>query len=716
MNTQLPLENDLKRFFGYNEFRHNQKEIISAILKRQDVLAILPTGAGKSICYQLPAMMMPGLAVVVSPLISLMQDQVLSLTKNGIPAAFLNSSLYAQDMHMVLNNMQAYKLLYVAPERLADKTFLERLQKIDVSFFAIDEAHCISQWGHSFRPDYRQLSLLKTAFPKANIIALTATATQDVQKDIISQLVMQTPYIEKASFNRPNLTLLIDYKENEKISLCQFLKKHVNESGIIYAATRKKVDETHQMLSDLGFTVGKYHAGMTDSERTTAQHHFVYGKINLIVATVAFGMGIHKPDIRFIVHVDMPRSIEQYYQEIGRAGRDGLPAECLMLYSAKDKEIYDYFLKDIEEKSVRESVKAKTDAMYSLCRTGYCRRKWLLGYFGEKYPADVCNNCDNCLNYVDDMDATIDAQKILSCVYRLQQGFGIKYVIDVLRGSRNKNILERRHDSLSTYGLMRDQSEGDLLLVINALLDQGYLKRSEGDYPLLQWTERSREVTSGATKMMIRRFKSFSERIVRRNQNTNDTIESDYNPKLFKELVALRTEWATNTQVPPFVVFGDRTLMEMAFRYPTTRESMLGINGLSLTKWEKYGQSFVDCIQAFCNTYPDTAKTQTKRPMFLETSPSSVESARLFRLGQSIAQIAQQRKLSPGTILDHLVEQITLGADLDISALVPASRQESINQAITAVGLEKLRPIKEALPEDFTYEEIKLVAAFKRRN
>ena len=432
MNATSTLEESLKHFFGYNEFRQNQKEIISAILEDRDLLAILPTGAGKSICYQLPALMMPGLAVVISPLISLMQDQVLSLTKNGIAAALLNSSLYAPDMHRVMNNMQAYKLLYVAPERFADKIFVEKLQKIEVSFFAIDEAHCISQWGHSFRPDYRQLSLLKTAFPKSNLIALTATATKEVQEDILSQLLMQAPHIVKASFDRPNLSFLIDFKDDESDQLRQFLEKHPDEPGIIYAATRKKVDETYEELSHLGFKLGKYHAGMPDHERSMAQQDFGYGRVNLMVATVAFGMGIHKPDIRFIVHLDMPRSIEQYYQEIGRAGRDGLPAECLMLYSPQDMQLYDYFLQEVAEKEVRESMRAKTKAMYNLCRTWYCRRKTLLKYFDEIYPADNCHSCDNCLHNVEEMDATVDAQKILSCVHRLQQGFGAKYVIEVL--------------------------------------------------------------------------------------------------------------------------------------------------------------------------------------------------------------------------------------------------------------------------------------------
>lgn len=712
MNT---LEENLKHFFGYNEFRQNQKEIVSAVLKRQDVLAILPTGAGKSICYQLPALMMPGLAVVISPLISLMQDQVLSLTKNGIPAALLNSSLYFQDLQMVMNSLQDYKLLYVAPERLADKTFIEKLQKIDVSFFAIDEAHCISQWGHSFRPEYRQLSLLKTAFPKSNLIALTATATKEVQEDIASQLLMQAPHIEKASFDRPNLTFLIDFKEDEENQLLDFLEKHPDESGIIYAATRKKVDETYENLSYKGIKLGRYHAGMTDHERTTAQNDFVYGRTQLMVATVAFGMGIHKPDIRFIVHLDMPKTIEQYYQEIGRAGRDGLPAECLMLYSPQDIKIYDYFLKDIPEFKVRESMKAKTDAMYKLCRSWYCRRKDLLEYFDEKSPKSTCNNCDNCVHNMEEIDATIDSQKILSCIYRLQQRFGAKYVIEVLRGSKNKNIFERGHDKLSTYGLMKDQSEGDLLNLIHALLDQGFLKRSEGDYPVLQWTEQSRGVTSGTTQVILRRYKSLSERIIQR-EALREANEWDYDRELFKELVILRRKWALDTQVPPYVIFGDKVLIEMAVHYPTTQEALMALSGVGPIKWEKYGQSFIDLIQAYCLKNP---KRSPKKLYEHRTPPiknaSSEESVKLFLMGNTIEAIAQKRSLSPKTILDHLAEQITLGKDIDISTLVSIEKQEQIKKVISTLGVEKLSPIKQALPEDFTFDEIKLVVAFSRR-
>ena len=396
MKIEGPLETPLKKFFGYNHFRPDQKEIVAALLEGKDVVAILPTGAGKSVCYQLPALLLPGIAVVISPLISLMQDQVVSLAKNDLPAVFLNSSLPYPELQSAMNNLSSYKLVYVAPERFSDPNFIRCLEGTPISLFAIDEAHCISQWGHSFRPEYRQLSILKQKFPSSPIVALTATATRDVQSDIISQLAMPDPLVVKASFDCPNLTLRI-YRRTDRLSqVADFLSKHPNEAGIIYAATRNSVDEIHAALQKEGFKVGKYHAGLPDAERSQAQHDFVHGECLLMVATIAFGMGIHKPDIRFVIHVDMPKSIEQYYQEIGRAGRDGLPSECLMLYSPQEMRIYKFFLEQIADDIIRRTTETKTEKMYHLCRSTSCRRKELLRYFAEKYKETNCGNCDNC--------------------------------------------------------------------------------------------------------------------------------------------------------------------------------------------------------------------------------------------------------------------------------------------------------------------------------
>jgi ATP-dependent DNA helicase RecQ len=701
------LEGKLKEHFGYNDFRMHQKDIIEAVLKKEDVVAILPTGAGKSLCYQLPAVIMPGTAIVISPLISLMQDQVTSLYKNGISAAFLNSSLHFQDIQEVLNDISAYKLLYLAPERLLDAQFMNKLKDVLVSFFVIDEAHCISQWGHSFRNEYRKLSILKETFPKIPIMALTATATHDVEKDMIAQLAMPKPVLIKGSFDRPNLTIRIHPKNNSEEQLIEFLKQQNNQSGIIYASTRKSVESTYELLRQLGWSVGKYHAGLSDKERAEFQNAFLHDELNLMVATVAFGMGIHKPDIRFIVHLDMPRTIEQYYQEIGRAGRDGLPAECLMLYGAQDFFIYKFFDEKIEDPVVREQMSIKTHKINRLCTSLGCRRKELLKYFGEHFTKLECGTCDNCMDEENKIDGTIIAQKIISCIYRLNQRFGLRTVIDVLRGSKSQNILNKGLDSLSTYGILSDLSEQELRFYIDSLIRMEILIITSGEYPLLNCLDAAKDVVKGQ-KIIYFKKKIFASSRERKARIEKQQGVLHYHEKLYEELKKLRLETARAEHVPPFVIFSDRALQEMAVYFPKNQQEFSKINGVGPIKWTKYGEKFLEVIKIY--SAPSSAPGEKiKNP--LDRINSVAQTIHLFRQGKSIEEIIQQRQLARSTIISHLAEGLEKGEQMDLSSLVSIETQEAIKIAANSVGMERISPIKAILPEGVSYDEIRLVVS-----
>jgi len=711
------LETHLKKWFGYNTFRSYQKEVVESILQGKDVLAILPTGAGKSLCYQLPAMLVPGTAVVVSPLISLMQDQVSALTKSGIPAAYVNSSLSLYDLNDILGNLSRYKLLYIAPERFSDLNFLQRLKEMPLSFFVIDEAHCISQWGHSFRPEYRQLSLIKTTFPDKPLMALTATATLEVEKDIAAQLMLNAPLLAKGSFDRPNLMIRVAAKTDADRQIDTFLEKHKNQSGIIYAATRKTVDSLHERLTKAGYKPGKYHAGLSNDERHEALHDFIHDKTILMVATVAFGMGINKPDIRFILHHDMPKTIEQYYQEIGRGGRDGLAAECLMLYSGKDLMTYRSFLKDITDPELRKQTEAKTSAMYSLCHSMKCRRIGLLRYFGETYLSHECNGCDNCVDEEEKIEGTVIAQKILSCVYRLNEGFGVRHVIDVLRGSKSSQVLSRDHDRLSTYNLMPECSEAELRYYIDSLTMLGLLKSSDGDYPVLKWTEASRDVASGQRKV------EFRKKLLKGKAKEAPTLA--YNNLLFEKLRDLRTTVAREEGIPPYSVFPDRSLYEMATYFPQCETEFLSINGVGRYKIQAYGNRFMQAIKGFCNehniTPPQVVRELNVRTASVDVPPTTAsdkESFRLFRQGKSFDEIAKIRGFTRGTVITHICQVIGTEPEVqgtfNIELAVTKERQEIINGGIDKVGLERLTPIKQVLPEEITFDEIRFIVAIRR--
>ncbi len=582
----------LQRYFGFDAFRPYQEEIIDCILQNQDVFAVLPTGAGKSLCFQLPAILLDGVAIVISPLIALMQDQVDYLNQQGIRAAFINSSVAPYLIDEVLADLNQYQLIYIAPERLVQARFLSCLKKANISFFIIDEAHCISQWGHDFRPEYRSLNLLKQQFPNKAIAAFTATATQTVNVDICEQLLLKNPHKVQSSFDRPNLIIRIIERDHLQKQILAYLEPHAEHSGIIYAGTRKGVDELHDFLLAKGLRVAKYHAGLSEKERFKAQRAFMNDDALIIVATVAFGMGVNKSNIRFVIHANMPKSVEQYYQEMGRAGRDGLASECTMLYHYQDLLLQKHLAKTHTEAEIIDHQEKMAEQMFGFCSSLHCRRIDLLGHFAEKYIHDRCDACDNCLSETKVIEGTIIAQKILSCVYRLKERFGMNYVIDVLRGSKNKNILGRGHETLSTYGIMAPHGQKELQHYVLSLIQQGFLQISQGEYPLLQLTPHSRKILKDKQTVFFRQKKHTDKKA--------KVQHVDYDKDLFAQLSAVRKAIATKAGLPPFVIFHDRTLIEVCIHKPHTQAGLLQINGIGEEKLKRYGDAVLNCVKGYC--------------------------------------------------------------------------------------------------------------------
>lgn len=591
----------LQTYFGYNTFRPQQEAIVKAVLSGKDVLVLMPTGGGKSLCYQVPALAMSGITLVISPLIALMKDQVDALKANGVAAAYLNSTQSAEEQEDTQRQLRAgnIKLLYIAPERLAVHEFQRFLKTLTVSLIAVDEAHCISEWGHEFRPDYRALGLLRqTLFPDVPLIALTATATPKVRDDILQQLQMREPEVFQSSFNRANLYYAVRPKQGGRAFLLQHLKKFAGESVIIYCLSRKETESVAAFLEDHGFVARAYHAGLSKEERQEIQEGFQRDRIPIIVATIAFGMGIDKPNVRLVVHYNMPKSVEGYYQETGRAGRDGLPSECMLLYSDTDLHNLKYFIDKIEGDTERAVAEQKLTQMQDFCELSDCRRGYLLRYFGETWKPLACDGCDICTADAEQIDATILAQKILSAVIKTGERFGRSHIVDVLRGAKKDKITQWGHEKLSVYGIAHDENKVLLDHVLKQLVVRGLLKSvaiGRGNHTL-ETTSEGRAFLKQRLNLILREPPYLHGM---RGSKAKTPVDSRVDMRLFQRLRELRKSLADERKVPAFVIFGDKSLMEMARLQPGDLESFATISGVGTMKLEQFGEVFVEVIRAY---------------------------------------------------------------------------------------------------------------------
>ncbi|HND49639.1 MAG TPA: DNA helicase RecQ, partial [Anaerolineales bacterium] len=681
MNTPSSI---LKNTFGYDTFRPLQQEVIENILARRDTLAVMPTGGGKSLCYQIPSLLFDGLTVVVSPLISLMKDQVEQLRAFGVPSVFLNSSLspheYNENMDYVKRG--EVKLLYLAPETLLTPRILTLLSGLKVDLLTIDEAHCISEWGHDFRPEYRQIVDVRKKFPNAVCMALTATATSRVRQDIRHTLKFATTNEFIASFNRENLFIEVVPKQDPAQQVREIIDRYKDQSGIIYCFSRKQVDELAAYLTTKGYSVRPYHAGLDDAERRKNQELFIRDDVQIIVATIAFGMGINKPNVRFVIHHDLPKSIEGYYQEIGRAGRDGLPAHCVLLYSYADVAKLNYFIDQKEGDEKRVAIEHLNAIVRYAEDERNCRRKPLLNYFGESYSAETCSNCDNCNSAPTPLtDVTIPAQKFLSCVKRADEKFGAGHIVDILLGSKNEKVLRWEHDKLSTYGIGKELDRKQWMHLARQLLSMGYLKQ-EGEFHTLSLTPKALEALR--KREPIFGVMQEAERV--KKDGRKKAAELDYHRGLFAILRQKRKEMADEAGVPPYVIFSDRTLTEMAAYFPQSSESLLTISGVGQVKAQQYGAPFLEVIREFAEKHKLHEKPKGKQQEKSEVGQRTLLIGELYNGGETVQSLMAKYQVTSQTILDHLTRFVVAGKTLqhvtDLEAMTSAS--EAQKQAVFA--------------------------------
>jgi len=707
----MDLAPTLKKHFGYDEFRPLQQKIINDALAGRDVLVLMPTGGGKSLCFQLPALTRDGLTIVVSPLISLMKDQVDALQTSGIPATYLNSTLDRQGAVARWRGLHRgeYRMLYVAPERLMLDTFLERAVNWNIAQFAIDEAHCISEWGHDFRPEYRELKKLRTHFPDVPMMALTATATERVRADIVKQLKLREPRCYVASFNRPNLAYRVVPKAAPYEQLLQFIRSRPNDSGIVYCASRKSVDSLARNLSEDGISAKPYHAGLTSAERTKNQEAFLRDDVRVITATIAFGMGINKPNVRFVVHYDLPKNLESYYQETGRAGRDGLPSECVLLFSASDVAKQLHF---IDEKSESEAriARAQLQQMVHYAETRECRRVTLLRYFGEEYTKPSCEGCDNCLTPRETFDGTIAAQKFLSCVHRIHAksgfGFGLNHIADVLRGADTEAIRQRSHNELSTYGIGRELKRDAWQAIGRELLRLGLIESAPGKFATLSLTPAGRDVLRHRTPITLTKQIEVVEQS--RDQKARvGAIECD--EVLFERLRDLRRKLADERNVPAYVIFSDVSLREMARNYPTTATEFRRIPGVGEQKLKDFAETFLsgNPRRTFSHRLDPSPSPRRSR-----LNESQTETLRRFQKGESVDQIARARGFVASTIYAHLLAAIERGKIAERDRFFTLEEEKQIAAAFRQISDGKLVDVSVLLGNKYDIGLLRIFRAF----
>jgi ATP-dependent DNA helicase RecQ len=719
------IEQALKQYFGYESFRAGQREIIEYALRGYDAFVLMPTGGGKSLIYQLPALLMPGLTIVISPLIALMQDQVDRMRANGLPASYVNSMLSSVERikreRAVLNGQ--LKLLYVAPERLVSGNFLSFLDQVErtvgLSLLAVDEAHCVSEWGHDFRPEYRQLGQLRIRYPHVPMMALTSTATERVRQDILEQLRLNDPHIHIASFNRPNLYYEVRQKNKGSFGeLVQLLREQPDAPVIIYCQSRKSVDELSESLRTQGIRALSYHAGMTNEQRTEHQSRFIRDDVPVLVATIAFGMGIAKPDVRAVIHYDLPRNLEGFYQESGRAGRDGLPAQCIIFFNHGDRAKIEYMIGQKTDEQEQRIARQQLHQMVAYSESSVCRRRVLLGYFGETLSGENCGNCDNCLSQSTIEDRTSDARKFLFTIAKTGQRFGFRQIIDVLRGANTQKIRDYHHDQLPIYGIGKDQSADEWQRTGRALIHQGLLTETTDGYPVLRLNELSMEILRKERAVEIA---APAKPVQKRQAKSKDTLDlTASEEELFQRLRALRKQIADDLNVPPYVVFADLSLRYMAQRRPQSRSQFAQIPGVGSNKLDAYFEAFTDEIRDYClsNNLKMDIEPQRKTIVAPTLAPSigtRQQTLVLYQEGLGMEEIAMERNLKPITILYHLIELAEAGEAVELHRLVQPEHYDVIVDALHQIGDDLLKPVKEFLGDEYSYEEIRLVRALLRR-